>query len=167
MKKGLAILAGVVILGGAVVLNLGERVLIETVRPARLSECPPEEDALDKCPAGIKDFGDFCLCLTNKETVSNEEADLPAARKMRLVVCEIDTAEAGKHLVTRYELSAGTLDKDCIIVADDVLLPGVSMHKIKTGIEEKLEAACTPCTIGPDSWGPCPECAYRGDCATG
>jgi hypothetical protein len=165
MKKGLAVLAGVAILGGMVAtLNFGESVPVSDLRAARLSECPPEEEAQEKCPAGIKDFGNFCLCLTNKETVTNEETDLSAARKVRLVVCQVNTPEAGEHLVTRYELSSKPLDQDCVSVADDVLLPGVSMHNVPSGIETDLEVACAPCKIGPDSWGPCPECAFRGDC---
>jgi hypothetical protein len=166
MKKTLAVLAGVVILGGMITaLNFGESVPVSELRAARLSECPPEEEVREKCPAGIKDAGDYCLCLTNKETVPNEETDLPAARKVRLVVCQLDTPEAGKHLVSRYELSSTVINKDCRLVADDVLLPGISMHNVKTGIEEKLEVSCAPCKIGPDSWGPCPECVWDNSCA--
>jgi hypothetical protein len=162
MKKGAAILAGLMVLGGAIAaLNLGETIPLDELRAARV---PCDKILEGDCPAGIAKGNDFCLCLTNKETLPDEETTLPAARKIRLVVCEIDDPEAGKHLVTRYESSATLINKDCCLVADDVLLPGISMHNVSTGIESKLEAACAPCKITPDSWGPCPECAYRGDC---
>jgi hypothetical protein len=162
MKKGLAVLAGVVILGGMVVsLNLGESVPVSDLRAARLSECPPEEEAQEKCPAGLKDVGEFCLCYTNRETLPNEKTE----GDYRCDVCEVTDPEAGKHLVVRYPKSAEPLGKDCITVANDLLLPGLSFHNLPTGIEAKLEVACAPCKIGPDSWGPCPECAFRGNCA--
>ena len=153
------VLAGVLVLGGAILLNFGESIPVSELRPARV---PCEKVVAEDCPAGVIETKDYCLCLTNKETIADEKTE----GEFRCVVCERTDPEAGKHLVTRYELKALPLQPDCIIVANDLLLPGISMHNVSTGIEKKLEVTCAPCKITPDSWNYCPECAYRGDCAT-
>lgn len=159
MKNAAAVLAGLLVLGGTIVaLNLGEAVPVSDLRAARV---PCDKIQEGDCPAGVMVQKDFCVCLTNKETLSDEKTE----GDYRCDVCEVTDPEAGKHLVVRYPKSAEPLGKDCVTMADGLLLPGLSFHNLPTGIEKKLETACAPCKIGPDSWGPCPECAFRGNCA--
>lgn len=161
MKNGLAVLAGlVVIAGGTVLLNLGESIPVSELRAARV---PCDKATLENCPAGIMEQKDFCVCLTNKEAVADEEK----IGDYRCDICEVTDPEAGQHLVVRYPKSAEPLGPGCETVADGLLLPGISFHNIPTGIEGELEVSCYPCKIGPDSFGPCPECAHssRNDCA--
>ena len=159
-------LAGVLVIGGmiggAVLLSNGE---IEAVKP-RAARIPCEKATKENCPGGIFEQKDYCLCLTVAKTgeLADEETSISAAKRTRLVVCKVNDPEVGEHLVSRYEASSLPLGKDCRLMADDLVLPGISMNHIPTGIEEKLETVCAPCKIGPGSWGPCPECAYRGDC---
>ena len=162
MKKGLAVLAFVgALAGGAVLLNLGEAVPVSEIRPARI---PCEKIQKGDCPAGVIERNDFCLCLTHKKT--GELTDEKTVGDYRCDVCEVTDPEAGKHLVVRYPKSAKPLEPGCETMADGLLLPGISMHNIPTGIEAQLEAKCAPCKIGSDSWGQCPECAHssRNDC---
>ena len=160
MKRGFAVVAALgVLIGGAVVLNLGEAVPVSELRPARI---PCDKITEGDCPAGVVQRENFCICLTHKK--HGELADEKTVGDYRCDVCEVTDPEAGKHLVVRYPKSAEPLGKDCITVADGLLLPGISMHNVPTGIESQLEAACAPCRIGPDGWGPCPQCAYRRDC---
>ena len=155
-------IAGVLVLGGmiagAVLLSNGELV---NVKP-RAARIPCEKATKENCPAGIFEQKDYCLCLTVAKT--GELADEKTVGDYRCDICEVTDPEAGKHLAVRYPKSVEPLGKNCITVANDLLLPGISMRNIPTGIEAQLEAACAPCKVGSGSWGPCPSCAYRGDC---
>ena len=166
MKKFLAGIAMVgVLVGGAVVLNLEEGTVDQLAKP-RAARVPCEKVVDGNCPGGIVETKDYCLCLTvvKEGELADEETVISAAKRTRLVVCEADDPEAGKHLVSRYEPSALPLGKNCRLMADDLVLPGISMNSVPTGIEKKLEVVCAPCKVGPGSWNHCPECAFRGDC---
>jgi hypothetical protein len=164
MKKGLAVLAGVAILGGMVAtLNFGESVPVSDLRAARLSECPPEEEAQEKCPAGVVQTEKYCLCLTNVKEgdIANEESVIPAAKRVRMEVCElVDEQSQQKHLAVRYAPDDGaSIKPNCILVLDNIKLPRLSFHNVNTGIESRLEALCK-FPIGPDSWKECPVCLH-------
>ena len=164
MKKALFGLAFIgALVGGAVVLNMGE-IPPSELRPARM---PCDKIVKEDCPAGVIQSKDFCLCLTNKETLPDEESTVPVGKRVRMEVCQVeDELSKQKHLATRYVPSALPLDGNCTLILDDIRFPAISFHNVPTGIEARLEVVCAPCKITPDSWGHCPECFYRGDCAT-
>ena len=161
MKKALFGLAFIgALVGGAVVLNMGE-IPVSELRAARLSECPSEEDQAVDCPGGVKAQKNFCLCLTNLGAVPNEQKSVPANMRRRLVVCSVVDGESGQpSLQTRYEPMAAPLEQGCVLAVANILLPGISMHNVPSGIETALAARCKPCVITPDSWGHCPACLH-------
>ena len=163
------VLAGVLVLGGTILLNLGE-IPVSELRPARM---PCDKIVKEDCPAGVIQSKDFCLCLTNKEILPDEESTVPVGKAQRMDVCEVVDKESGqKNLAVRYPPLLSPIPVGCKQVCPrpedeqvGILLPAISMHNLESGIEDCLRLVCTPCQITADSHGHCPECFYRGDCA--
>jgi len=119
-----------------------------------------------------------CLCLTTQkagevenEVTADSVAAKPAAQKTRLAVCKRDIIDpktgkpTGKqHVISEWQSMDKALPPECIEVCAAVVLPGVSMTAIESGIEDCLRDKCKPCVISAGNWGRCPYCILE-DCA--
>ena len=175
MKKALFGLAFIgALVGGAVVLNMGE--VTDKKKLDRAARVPCDKIVKEDCPGGVFTEDKYCLCLTNKKEgdLPDEVTTVPVGKAQRMDVCQVVDKESGqKHLAVRYPPLLSPIPVGCKQVCPrpedeqvGILLPAISMHNLESGIEPCLRIVCAPCVITPDSHGPCPECFYRGDCAT-
>lgn len=178
-----SIIAGAAILAagaGVVVLEMGKGDATATaeVRAIRIDgECPKPSKEAPKCDSTSQQKG-YCLCITKQaagsvdgEVSSSNIAARPAKDVQRLVVCpsvEVADPKGNKSqsgIRTRWQTKDVRLEDGCLVAADDVVLPNISMNGLETGTEEQLRRFCAPCPISAGSWGRCPRCALEeGGC---
>lgn len=146
----------------AAIAVVSTRTPVDELRPARLPK-PCEvttgnaADWKEKCPGGLTEHKDFCLCLALKSqgTIDNEQEVPPIDKRERLVVCNVKG-----NFNVRSEPNTGDVDKTCTKVAENLVFPGITMRNIETDLVTALMAACFPCPVSGASWGPCPRCLH-------
>jgi hypothetical protein len=165
----LAMLGGAVLAtGGLIVIGLEKggdvATTADSVRAVRLDgECPkPSKDA-PACQSMKQEKG-YCVCLTTQkvgvvdgEVSSASIAARPAKDVQRLVVCPgVDRNPPS----VKWQTKDKPLDHGCLVAADDVVIPNLSMTGLETDVEAKLRAFCAPCPVSAGHWGLCPSAAF-------
>jgi len=172
MKKGIAVIAALgVLIGGAVVLNMGEEEVSLEVSAVRLpGDCPAENSPCDR---GQFQRPGFCLCLSSLEEVPGEQKPeaIPVNERRRKVLrCNYSDPETGatSHVVRTEPI---TTPPGTAIILD----PNVTIDASFTGFEGPLlkavQAKCCQacpqnCWVSPGSWKACPQCLCDGTCGT-
>lgn len=172
MKKGIAaVLAGVLVLTGTLLLNEREAVPVDQLRVVRI-DCAKADR--EKCPGGIINQGDHCIC--NTTAAKGELADevtidkIPADQRMRKVLCcgHVDPETKVKFDVVRDEKDQGPIAPGCRAIEQPMIL-SASMHNLWTPSDKAAAIACcgdcpADCWVQPGEWGACPRCLCDNSC---
>jgi hypothetical protein len=171
MKKGLAVLASVVVLaGGAALLNLREVAPVKDVKvKILLGDCPEKSE---DCNAGMVQREKHCVCYTNKDTVTGElkPGDIAAKDQVKVVLCcnlEDPETKVKSHVVTRVK-GLTPVPIGCQVLKSNIVAD-LSSKNVWTEIDDVAKAACCvdcseDCWIKPGHHGACPYCLCDGTC---